>query len=135
MNTFVLKDVNSDTTIEFSGEVPRGLVDYEDCNFVASIKGQQLSATVTVCDIHPDAWSKFFADIAENWQGWFGEKESESLEGHLKLTVKSDSLGHIRVRVLLRNVNIGGEWSVEDSVYLEAGQLAAIAMEAKEFFG
>lgn len=135
MNEFILKDVNSNTTITFFSDIPHGLVDYEVCNFVVSIKGDQLSATSNVCDIHPESWGKLFADIAENWQGWEGEKILESLEGHLKLTIKSNALGNIKVCVLLRNIDIGTEWLVENSVYLEAGQLTSIATDAKIFFG
>lgn len=53
----------------------------------------------------------------------------------MKLAAGCDALGHIRLRVVLRNVEVGSEWRLECSVCLEAGQLEKFAQKAGEFFG
>jgi hypothetical protein len=135
MSEFVLKDANSDSSLTFSGEVPRGLAGYDGCYFRVVLDGHELSASVDVYDIQPHQWSAYFADLALNWRGWNGLKEQSSLEGHLKLTSSSDSLGHIRIRVVLRGIDAGSEWRAETSIYLEAGQLELVAKRAAQFFG
>ena len=131
----MLRDVSSDTTLRFDREDPRELPGYDRCSFSVSLAGQPLSATVIVYDIQPQRWSQYFGELAANWQGWKGAKEHESLEGHLKLAATSDALGHIRVRALLRGIEVDSEWKAESSLYLEAGQLDVIAGQAKDFFG
>jgi hypothetical protein len=46
-----------------------------------------------------------------------------------------DRLGHVALRVYLRGDTQGDGWRAEDTVYLEAGQLDAIASDAARYFG
>lgn len=135
MGEFVLKDANSDSTLTFSGEVPRGLIGYDGCYFRVALQGSELSAHVDVYDIQPHQWSAYFSDLSLNWRGWDRLKERASLEGHLKLTSSSDPLGHIRIRVVLRGIDAGSQWRAETSIYVEAGQLELVAKRAAQFFG
>jgi len=134
MTQLVLKDVNSSATLEFEGDIPRGLTGYDGCTFVARIVSTPLNAAVNVYDIRPDGWAAFFADIASNWRGWDGAKAHESLEGHLKLVATSDASGHIRLNITLRGVEIGDEWRAETSINFEAGQLDHLAGKVEKFF-
>jgi Family of unknown function (DUF6228) len=135
MSELVLKDANSSTTLTFSGEIARGLVGYDGCNFAVVLDGRELSAKVVVYDIQPQRWSSYFADLAMSWRGWDGVKEKSSLEGHLELSASSDPLGHIRIRVVLRGIDASSAWRAETDLYLEAGQLDLVAKRAAQFFG
>jgi hypothetical protein len=132
---FEVRSSDNDGRLEFVGSVPRGLSGYDGCTFNVSLVSTPLSASVRVYDIEPHRWSEFFAQLADEWRGWKGEKERESLEGHLKLIARSDSLGHVSLRVKLRDVLPGSDWRAEGVLAIEAGQLEAIAERAKAFFG
>lgn len=88
-----------------------------------------------VYDIEPQRWSGFFADLAEHWRGWTGAKTHESLEGHLRVSCTMDRVGHVELRVYLRGDMGSSDWRAENTIYLEAGQLEAIAGAAAEYFG
>jgi hypothetical protein len=135
MDSFEIKSTDGDGALIFWGEIPRGLTGYEGCDFNVSLVSNPLSATLRVYDIQPQTWSEFFADIAQNWRGWEGKKEKESLEHHLRVVATSDSLGHISLRVYLRDVFSGSDWRAEDVISMEAGQLEAVAAQAKRYFG
>jgi hypothetical protein len=94
-----------------------------------------LSGTVSAYDVKPDQWANFFVDLAENWRGWKGVKDHESLEGHLRLEATSDSSGHIRLFIRLRGIEVGSYWSAETSIGMEAGQLDSLAGRARSYFG
>lgn len=73
----------------------------------------------------------FFDDLASHWRGWKGEKSWASLEGQLSFRATCDSLGHIQLRVRLRDDFGRAEWTVEGTLELEAGQLEALARDAQ----
>ncbi|BDU20127.1 DUF6228 family protein [Dyella sp. GSA-30] len=135
MIEFAIKDVDSSTVLQFEGEVPCGLTGRDGCFFVIRLVSIPLSAAVRVYDIQLGQWADFFADLAVNWQGWSGEKDHESLEGHLRLEATSDASGHIRLFIRLRDVEAGSNWLVETSMALEAGQLKGLADRARAYFG
>lgn len=136
MSGFLIKDVNSSTTIHFEGEIPSGLTGYDGCTFSASVSSHVLSAVTRVYDIRPDRWAVFFRELATDWRGWQGVKDHESLEGHLRLEAEAaDSLGHIRLRICLRGVDAPDLWVAEISLIVEAGQLEDLARRAEAYFG
>lgn len=132
---FRLSSVHGGRALEFRGMIPRGLEGYEGTTYVAALVGHPLSAAVEVYDIQPHRWTLFFRDLAENWKGWSGVKTHESLEGHLRVSCMTDRVGHVILRVHLRGDMQGSDWRAEDSIYLEAGQLDAVAAAAEEYFG
>jgi hypothetical protein len=133
--SFEIHSAHNDGKLLFIGAVPRGLSGYDGCHFDASLVSTALSASVRVYDIQPQNWSAFFSDLAANWKGWPGAKQRESLEGHLSVSATSDSLGHISLRIKLRDVIPGApDWRAEGTLVVEAGQLDRLANEAKKFF-
>lgn len=133
---FEIHSVDNDGKLLVVGAVPRGLTGYDGCHFDVSLVATALSASVRVYDIQPQNWSSFFEDLAANWKGWFGEKKMQSLEGHLAVSASSDSLGHISLRVKLRDIIPGTpDWRAEGTLVVEAGQLEKLASHAKRFFG
>lgn len=134
--SFEIHSADNDGKLLFIGAVPRGLTGYDGCHFDVSLVSTPLSASVRVYDIQPQNWSAFFSDLAANWKGWPSAKQLESLEGHLAVSATSDSLGHISLRVKLRDIIPGApDWRAEGTLVVEAGQLDRLANEAKKFFG
>jgi len=72
--------------------------------------------------------------LVRDWRGWAGEKSCESLEGHLRISATSDSLGHVSLRVELGDNQVPIDWRAETSLFLEAGQLESMAKGARSFF-
>ena len=135
MNIFEIKSVDGDGKLIFKGAIPRDLAGYDGCQFEVALSSTRLSATVLVYEIQPQLWASFFADLASQWRGWKEKKEKESLEHHLRITATIDSLGHVSLRVFLRDPFCGSDWRVEDTIHVEAGQLESIAAKAKKYFG
>jgi cytochrome c biogenesis factor len=135
MELFEIKDAHSSAWLRFDGEIPRGLTGYDGCSFVARFSSHSVSATVLVYDIQPEKWSNLFLEMAENWKGWGGEKDCESLEGHLRLEATAGALGHVRLAIRLRGLEVSNSWSAESSIILEAGQLEALSSRARAYFG
>ena len=135
MVEFAIKDVDSSALLRFEGEIPRGLTGYDGCSFEIQFSSMPLSAAVRAYDIRPDRWADFFVELAENWRGWSGVKDHQSIEGHLGLEATSDSSGHVRLLIRLRGVEAGSNWTAESSIGLEAGQLEDLAARARAYFG
>jgi hypothetical protein len=136
MPNFSIKDVNSSTTFQFEGDIPVGSAGYDGCTFSVRVISHVLNAATSVYDIKPDQWAAFFNDLAAHWRGWHGVKDHESLEGHLRVEAEAaDSLGHIRLRMCLRGVDVLDRWMAEISLTVEAGQLDDLARRAEAFFG
>lgn len=132
---FSIESNHGGTKLEFEGEIPRGLVEYDGTSFRVRYTSSDVTAVVEVYDIQPQRWSILFSDIADNWRGWDGVKEHESLEHNLKVSCTADATGHIEMRWTLKGEPAGSNWRVEDSLYLEAGGLAGLAKRAEEYFG
>lgn len=73
-----------------------------------------------------------FADLAEHWRGWSGEKVWENNEGTLRLAAVHDGAGHIQIEVHLTKY-AHQEWAVTGSVGAEAGALSELARQASAF--
>jgi hypothetical protein len=112
--------------------------EYEDAEgwgrFIVSLDNSPVKGTVEVSDLGPNRWAAFFEEIAKEWKGWKGEKRIGSIEGDLSLCAKSDSLGHISLRVELKTDQGGADWFAAGTLVLEAGSLDTIAKSAKRLF-
>ena len=74
-------------------------------SFVVELRAEGLRAQRTVFMFSFD-WANlaaFFADLAESWRGWDGEKRWESIEHDLSITATSDSRGHCRLHFVVRD--------------------------------
>jgi hypothetical protein len=134
MDSFEILSVHGGGKLELVGTIPRGLTGYEGFELVASLVSPHLAAHVRVYDVQPQSWAEFFAELAQHWRGWKGAKERESLEHHLRIVATADSLGHISLRVHLRDMLSDANWRAEDVITVEAGQLESIAARAKRYF-
>lgn len=71
-----------------------------------------------------------FRRLADDWRGWEGERTWSSLEGDLDLSATHDGLGHIALEVRLRSGPYAEDWLVRGTIWLDAGQLNAVARDA-----
>ncbi len=80
-----------------------------------------------------DSPYKLFEHMADNWDGWDGEKNWGAMEGEFILSATFAKTGHMTLTVtLLEAYNL---WSVIAKFDIEAGQIEALAKKAKRFFG
>lgn len=103
-------------------------------SFDAKLVGPAVTATVRVYEHGSDFVPRFFAELAESWRGWDGEKDWESVESHIALTATADRLGHVSLRVILRDPFAPAAWRAEATLLIEAGQLEALAASAGRVF-
>jgi hypothetical protein len=132
---FSLKSCTDDTLLTFSGAIPRGLTGDDAARFRVTMHSAPVHAELDVYVFHPvESWSEFFTDLASNWMGWDGVREIASLEGEIHLACTTERGGHVNVRVFLTG-SWPDDWRVVRTIHLEAGQLEAIARQARRYFG
>jgi hypothetical protein len=128
MSTLRVSSSDSDAVVEFSE------VDGDD--FRVSVVAHDYSATRRVCAYTDRAGvARLFAEAARDWSGWRGAKIWESIDGDLRLELRTDRLGHATLTVRVRYDTGGsGSWRLETDVGLEAGQLHTIARDAERLW-
>ena len=128
MEEFEIKSAHSAARIRFFG------ID-GDC-FHVEVTNPESSGTVGVW-AYTDANgpADFFAVLSENWRGWQGEKKWSSIEGEFSIVATTDKLGHISLTVEMQHDFGAAEpWRLKATVVIDAGQLEAIAKDAKAVF-
>lgn len=133
--SFIIESIHGGTRLEFRGRISRGLRPYEGFDVEVRLHGGGVEAAETVFDNNPQEWTSFFQGLARDWRGWEGVRVIESLEHQLRLSCTTDRLGHIEIRAELRGDMSGSDWLASDTIYLEAGQLDALARSARDYFG
>ncbi|MFC3853238.1 DUF6228 family protein [Salinispirillum marinum] len=104
----------------------------EGSNFVASVTGAPFTGEVNTTTYFVGPPSLLFRDMADNWQGWKGEKIWGALDGEFTLTATATSLGSITV--IIEMVKMSGAFRLEATLALEAGQLENISKRVESLF-
>src|SRR5690606_1962935 len=114
METIEIKSCDDATTLSLK------IVDgnEEGSNFVASVTGAPFIGEVTTTTYFVGPPSLLFRDMADNWQGWKGEKVWGALDGEFTLTATATSLG--RIKVIVELVEMAGAFRLEATLALEA---------------
>jgi hypothetical protein len=101
--------------------------------FRVTLKTENMMASLKVYIFDPfdKAFCRYFAELAENWRGWNGIKQWNSLEGELQISSESDSLGHVTMDITLESY---GSWKSQITLVFDAGQLDDISSKIKAFF-
>lgn len=104
---------------------------------VATLQVGRLSATTTVA--HYPSFQDlalFFTALMEDWRGWEGTREWESLEGDLRIEARH-AYGHVQLRVTLCEIrhDWGNDgWTARADLTIDPGeQLSRIADDAMTF--
>jgi hypothetical protein len=103
-------------------------------DFIAvTVTGANLSASAEVAHIGGgDGLNSYWADLAQSWRGWTGEKTWRSLEGDLAFSATSDRTGPVTLKVTLA-YGAPWRWQTQAVLAIEAGQLDGLAAAALAF--
>ncbi|AXB31532.1 MULTISPECIES: DUF6228 family protein [Vibrio] len=103
-------------------------------HYTLSLSGRGMTSSVRVVNQpYGDGPSDFFKQLAEEWQGWDGEKVWSSLEGEYSMSAKSDLTGHVYLNFQIYSNLTEPYWSVQVVIILETGQLDSIATRLSEY--
>jgi hypothetical protein len=75
---------------------------------------------------------EWFKSMADEWQGWKGEKKWGDLESRVLLSATTDSTGHIKLKVTLAGQDYDSELRV--NIMFDAGQLESMAHDVALLF-
>ena len=128
-----LRSVQDGTTVTFR-DAARSRYEPGVGKFVVHVRGPAIEASATVDGYMSEGLPRLFREMARSWTGWKGAKEWQSLEGELKLSAESDSLGHVTLRVSLRSGHYAYGWRIEIGLLLEAGQLEDTAHAIESWY-
>ena len=129
MAEFLIKSADPALTLLFNNKTP----DYFD----VTVETPSLKATkkVSIYDYRKSkGFFDFFQRIASYKKPWAGEEFWEPLEGDMGLRATCDALGHVELKVNLRNGFASNDsWSLECSIFVDFGMLPFHAEGAKRF--
>ena len=123
-----IKSAESDTYLRFS--------DIQGDYFLASLAGHNYSANMRVwAYTDPHGLANLFGSMAASWRGWDGEKKWSSIEGEFSISCTHDQLGHITLDIEMKqDFGTPEAWRLKVRIVVDAGQLEAIAGQARKFF-
>jgi len=104
-------------------------------NYLVTVTGDGLDASAGITSIEGDSLAEYFSGIAEQFRGWSGVLEWQSLEGQLRAQANWTNRGHVMLRVHLRPTAYDTAWEVSVEFDIEAGaEMDALSTEAARFF-
>jgi hypothetical protein len=77
--------------------------------------------------------SGYFRRIADDWRGWDGARAWSTLEGEFDFKATHDGLGYMKLRARLRGGSYAEDWGADGTIWIDAGQLEALARAARNF--
>jgi hypothetical protein len=98
----------------------RGRTAAEETDFVCRYISPAFSGSVRASTFHSGSPAILFADFAENWRGWEGEKAWYDIDDALHLVATSDRLGHVRIAI---KMNDHADHVLTGAVVIDAGRL------------
>lgn len=102
--------------------------------FDVTIETLNFTATKTVSIYHyasTNGFVEFFQGIARHETPWIGEEVWESLEGELRLSATCNAVGHVCLKITLRDFM--RDWSLVCSMLFDFGMLPKFATDAERF--
>jgi hypothetical protein len=103
-------------------------------SFRAELTAKGLSATSLVVVPQGRDLDAFFDRLAANWRGWQGEQRWDSLEHDMSIAAAHDGIGHVRLRVTLRESYRPDSWAASATFTVAAGEeLRALASKIARF--
>ena len=103
--------------------------------YCVTLTAPTMSATIKVDNApYGTPPTGLFEQMANEWQGWKGEKSWGSLEGEFDLKATSDSTGHITLVASLYSGSFPPCSKMVSEFEIESGQLEKHKNYASEFF-
>jgi hypothetical protein len=119
--------------------IPRDPMDAPPQALVAELHLDGLIASAVVVHHYASGFqdlAEFFAQHAQDWRGWEGVREWNSLEGDLKIEARHE-YGHVQLRVTVRKAlpDWGNDgWVATGDLTIDPGeQLTHIAADMSDF--
>ena len=107
---------------------------YEYISFWMSVEADGLEAKSLVCTIEggtgPYCLTQFLRELSDDWRGEVAARDFESFRHEFSIAATRDSLGHVVLRVTLRQSDLLDAWVVQVEVQVDAGE--AMAQFARE---
>lgn len=129
MESITIKSSSSDCSLSF--------YDWDGKYFNVSVKSQDHSANVRVW-VYDDSYLpvSLFENMIQKVGGIQNEESWCALEGEFELHGRVDKLGHVFLRVVLNNINMGTSepWRLEAKIKSEIGQIEKTAKDVAYFF-
>jgi hypothetical protein len=106
--------------------LPRVVDAYEFVDFWMSIDAEGLNVKTLVRTIEggtgPYCLTQFVQEVADDWRGEVPNRDFESIEHDLSIGVTRDALGHVLMRVTLRDSYRPDSWEVRVVAKVDAGE-------------
>jgi Family of unknown function (DUF6228) len=105
-------------------------------SFQAELTAAGLTATTDVVVAQGQDLDAFFDRLVASWRGWQGEQVWEALEHQMSIAASHDGLGHVRLRVTLRQDHVADAWQASATFVVDAGEdLRGLASKIARFLG
>jgi hypothetical protein len=100
----------------------------------AQLTASGLAADSRVTISNDDSLASFFERLASGWRGWEGEVVWEALDHQMAIAATHDGVGHVRLRVTLRENYRSDSWSASVTFVIDAGEdLRSLATSVADF--
>ena len=132
MREFML--LGNDGSLTLRGNGATSSRPYEGWKYEAVVTNGALSARIEVYDHMPERFSQYFESLARDWKGWSGSRDYQSLEPMLTISSAHNGIGRVEFTIELRAAAKDHfSWSASCQLFVEPGQLEALAASAKKF--
>ena len=137
MDSLVIPSTDPDKWIELSNAEPKGLATPVE-TYVVTVQLRELRASTRPLDAHNDfardgrRLAEVFAEMAQQWRGWKGEKVWFTTDHEVTLTFRHDRVSRVRVDVDVKD-SPAANWEVKGELALELGALDRIANRIAEY--
>ena len=92
-------------------------------SFRAELTAAGLTATTDVVVAQGyDDLDAFFDRLVASWRGWQGEQVWEALEHQVSIAASHDGIGHVRLRVTLRQDHLADAWQASATFVVDASE-------------
>jgi hypothetical protein len=90
--------------------------------FEAELTGEGLAASTGVLVLDGPDLDAFLDRLSAAWRGWQGELVWEALERGMTIAAVHDRIGHVRLRITLRESYRRESWEATATLVVDAGE-------------
>jgi len=137
VDRIIIPTTDPDKWIELSDAEPKGVATPVD-RYVLTIQLRELRASTRPLSAYNDyardgrRLAGVFAEMAQEWRGWKGEKVWYSTDKEVTLAFTHDRISRVRIDVEVKD-SPAENWVVKGEVALELGALDRIAKDIAKY--